>query len=141
VQAKSLKSIQFALIEITKRRILEMEQDWERIGEGDISEEIISPEEKEALLRTIEITKEVFGSPRQVKPAHIYYAIEGWQNLEAHLADSQIADLVGEVIELLDEVFRKKHISFDEAQRGKEKVKILVHFLGLSGRRGQEIWD
>ena len=110
-----------------------MEHEWERIAEGDVSGEVIPPEEEEALLRTIEITKEVFGSPRQVKSDHIYYAIEEWQSLAAHLADSQVSDLVGEVIELLDEVFRKKKISFEEAQRGKEKVRILARFLGFSG--------
>jgi hypothetical protein len=116
-----------------------MQDEWEKFHEP-LSEGGILPEDEEAFLRTIEITKEILSSPRNARPDLVHQAIEEWQNLAAHLTDHQEIDLVSEVVELLDEVFRRQHITFDEAMRGKAKMRTLARFLGLSKRREPEAW-
>ena len=96
------------------------------------------PEDEGETLRTIHLTKEILSSPRAARPDLVGHAIEGWENLQTHLSESCLADLVGEVIELLEGVFRRHHITFEEAQRGKRTVNTLTRFLGLSSRRGYE---
>lgn len=99
------------------------------------------PEDEETLQRTIDLTKEAFSSPRAIKPDHIYYAIEGWENLQANLSDAHAADLAGEVVELLQDVFRRRHLTFEEAQRGKRMVRTLAQFFGISARRDSQPWE
>lgn len=117
------------------------DDELENQAEEAASSPLILPEDEEALLRTIEITKEVLSSPRIAKSDLLYYALEQWESLAAHLQDTQASDLVGQVTGLLEEILRRKHVTFEEARRGKRTVRGIAKFLGLCRRPDPESWD
>ncbi len=93
------------------------------------------PEDEETLIRTVGITKEVFESPKKVKLEHIDSAIESWQMLQSYLSDPHLSDLIGELIDLLGHVYKKRTLEFQDAERGREVLRIVVRFLEIPERR------
>jgi len=110
------------------------DEELEGFEEG-ASEEALLPEDEEAVLRAVEITKEILSSPRNARPDHLYYAIDCWEGL-SHGAGDHLSDLVGEIVELLGEVLKRRHITFEESRRGKQIAGSIAKYYGIAGR-----WD
>ena len=97
----------------------------------------VLPEDEQTLIRTVEITKEVFQSPRGVKFDHLYSAIETWESLQVYVRDPHVSDLVGEVIDLLNQVFKKRTLAYQDAELGRQTLRTLCQFLGIRARIAQ----
>ncbi len=110
--------------------------DFERQEEGDD----LLPEDHENIEKACELTETILSEPQHAKSDDVHSALEIWEEVYSCLSDSKIADRIGEVMELLDEISRKGKLSAMDTQLGKDTLHRLIQLLGNKGCKSRSEW-
>ena len=94
-------------------------------------EDDLPPEDKENLEKAMKDCLKIFSAPAKANPEKALEAIEVFEEVQTCFSDVQIADQIGELIELLHEVCDETVLSSKDAKEGKRIVSELAEILGI----------
>ena len=96
-----------------------------------------SPEDEESVEKALRLTREIFRNPRRNGSGDAHSALVIWEHAFLYISDSILADSIGEVIDLLEEIGSRRRLSSEDIEHGLRALRAISE--ALRGRNGHRL--